>query len=141
MSYNKIIVIGNLTRDPEKRLVGETSLLKFGIASSHKYSVRGESREEVLYANVDVWGRQAEALHQYLSKGKPVLVEGRLKMEEWDDRDGNKRTTAVIVADNVRFLPRSSDSTPAPNRDAERQQGPGDGGFPQGETFNDEVPF
>ena len=141
MSFNKIIVIGNLTRDPEKRIVGETSVLKFGIASNHRYSVRGETREEVLFANVDVWGRQADSLHQYLSKGKPVLVEGRLKMEEWDDRDGNKRTTAVIVADNVRLLPRDSGGAGTSDTSPREQSSPGGGGFPQGETFNDEVPF
>jgi single-strand DNA-binding protein len=104
---NKVFVAGNLTRDPQVRfLANEKAVASFGIACNRNYkTAEGESREEVTFLDIEAWGRTAEICGQYLTKGKPCLVEGRLKMESWDDKkDGSKRSKIVIVADNVQFL-------------------------------------
>ena len=106
-SYNKVIMIGNLTRDPDtKQLTSGQSLCRFSLASNRPYKNRqtGAVTQEVCYVDVDVWGQQADACKQYLNKGKSVLVEGRLKLDSWQDPEGNKRSKHSIVADRVTFL-------------------------------------
>jgi single-strand DNA-binding protein len=106
-SYNRIIMMGNLTRDPEiKQLSSGQSVGRFSIASSRQYKNRqtGNVTQEVCFIDVDVWGQQAEVCKQYLSKGKPVHIEGRLKLDSWQDAEGNKRSKHTIVADRVTFL-------------------------------------
>lgn len=106
-SYNRIIMMGNLTRDPElKQLSSGQSVCRFSLASSRQYKNRqsGATTQEVCFVDVDVWGPQADVCKQYLSKGKPALVEGRLKLDSWQDADGNKRSKHSIVADRVTFL-------------------------------------
>ena len=106
-SYNRVIMMGNLTRDPEvKQLTSGQSVCRFSIASSRQYKNRqsGSVTQEVCFIDIDVWGAQADICKQYLNKGKPVLVEGRLKLDSWQDADGNKRSKHTIVADSVTFL-------------------------------------
>lgn len=106
-SYNRVIMMGNLTRDPEiKQLTSGQSVGRFSIASSRQYKNRqtGNVTQEVCFIDIDVWGQQAEVCKQYLSKGKPVLIEGRLKLDSWQDAEGNKRSKHSIVADRVTFL-------------------------------------
>lgn len=100
--YNKVILIGNLTRDVEVRQTeGGTPVASFGIACNRKY---GEGKEEVFFGEIVAWGKLAETCETYLSKGSKVLVEGRLKNETWQDKEGNKKTKTRIVAENIRFL-------------------------------------
>ena len=100
MELNKTLLIGNLTADPESKTIASgKELTKFRIASNRN---RGE-RKEVLYMNVEVWGRQASACNQYLRKGSQVLVEGILKMDTYQTQAGENRTSYAIVADNVQF--------------------------------------
>ena len=104
---NKVFVAGNLTRDPQVRfLANEKAVANFGIAVNNNYKTAdGELREDVVFLDVTAWGRTAELCGQYLTKGKPCLIEGRLKMETWDDKkDGSKRSKTVIVAETVQFL-------------------------------------
>ncbi|MBM3886675.1 single-stranded DNA-binding protein [Candidatus Dependentiae bacterium] len=106
-SYNRIIMMGNLTRDPEiKQLTSGQSVCRFSIASSRQYKNRqsGNVTQEVCFIDIDVWGAQADVCKQYLNKGKPVLIEGRLKLDSWQDAEGNKRSKHTIVADRVTFL-------------------------------------
>lgn len=106
-SYNRVIMMGNLTRDPEiKQLTSGQSVGRFSIASSRQYKNRqtGTVTQEVCFIDVDVWGQQAEVCKQYLAKGKPVLIEGRLKLDSWQDAEGNKRSKHTVVADRVTFL-------------------------------------
>lgn len=104
---NKIFIAGNLTRDPELQyLQSGTGLCKFGLAVNRRYRTKeGEQREETFFINVTVWGKSAEYCGQNLKKGKPVLIEGRLQGNEWEDKTtGQKRTSLDIVADRVSQL-------------------------------------
>ena len=106
-SFNKVILMGNLTRDPELRYTPKgTAIARFGLAVNRTWkSETGETKEEVLFVDIDAFSRQAETIGQYLKKGSPVLVEGRLRMDTWDDKQTNqKRTKILVTAENVRFL-------------------------------------
>jgi len=105
--FNKVILVGNLTRDPEVRYTPQgTSVCNFGIAVNRKYKVDDVIKEEVTFINVVVFGKQAETCGQYLSKGRTVLVEGRLQERRWETEDGQKRSRHEVVAHNVRFISR-----------------------------------
>lgn len=106
-AFNRIIIIGNLTRDPEYRnLASGQAVCRLGLATNRQFKNKqtGSMVQEVCYIDVDVWGAQAESCRQYLQKGRPVLVEGRLKLDSWDDQSGQKRTKHSIVAERVVFL-------------------------------------
>lgn len=109
-SFNRVIMAGNLTRDPEyKQLPSGQAVCRLGLASNRQFRNKqnGEMIQEVCYIDIDVWGAQAESCRQYLQKGRPVLVEGRLKLDMWDDQSGQKRSKHSIVADRVVFLSQS----------------------------------
>ena len=107
-AFNRVIIVGNLTRDPEHRnLVSGQAVCRLGVATNRQFRNKqtGSMVQEVCYIDVDVWGAQAESCRQYLQKGRPVLVEGRLKQDTWDDQaSGQKRTKHSIVAERVVFL-------------------------------------
>ncbi len=106
-SFNKVILVGNLTRDPELRYTPKgTAIAKIGLAVNHKWkNEAGEMKEEVTFVDVEVWGRTAENVGQYMRKGSPILIEGRLKLETWDDKQTNqKRSKMVVVGETVQFL-------------------------------------
>lgn len=105
-SLNKVFIMGNLTRDPELRYVPSgTAVATFTIAVNRVYtSQAGEKKEEVSFIRVVVWGRRAEVCGEYLSKGNPVFIEGRLQSRSWETQDGQKRSTMEVIADNVQFL-------------------------------------
>lgn len=106
-AFNRIIMIGNLTRDPEYRnLASGQAVCRLGLATNRQFKNKqtGSMVQEVCYIDVDVWGAQAESCRQYLQKGRPVLVEGRLKLDSWDDQSGQKRNKHSIVAERVVFL-------------------------------------
>lgn len=114
VSLNKVFLTGNLTRDPELRyLPSGTAVAELRLASSRRYKTQqGEEREETCFVNVSAWGRQAETCNEFLNKGSAVLVEGRLRYEEWE-KDGQKNSRISIVADRVQFMgsPRSEGET------------------------------
>jgi single-strand DNA-binding protein len=106
-SYNRVVLVGNLTRDPEyKQLPSGQAVCRLGLAVNRSFKNRqsGTAVQEVCYIDVDVWGAQAESCNQYLKKGRPVLVEGRLKYDTWQDQQGGTRSKHSIVADRVIFL-------------------------------------
>ncbi len=111
-SLNKVILIGNLTRDPELRSTpGGTSVVNFGIAVNRRYTNRdGERVDDVDFFNIVVWGKMGETCHTYIKKGTPVAIEGRLSSRSWQTEDGQKRTAVEVVAENVQFLGRSGRS-------------------------------
>jgi single-strand DNA-binding protein len=135
-SYNKVLLMGNLTRDPEVRYTPKgTAIANLGLAVNRVYTTEGgEQKEEVTFIDIEVWGRQAETAGQYLSKGRPVFVEGRLKLDSWEDKEsGQKRNKLKVVAERVQFLgaPRGGaefkDQAPsdeAPSRPASRSPRP-----------------
>lgn len=105
-NYNRVILAGNLTRDPELRYIPSgQAVTNFTVAINRNYITQaGERREETNFIPVVVWGKQAENCNQYLSKGSPVLVEGRLQQRSWETQEGQKRTIIEVVADRVVFL-------------------------------------
>jgi single-strand DNA-binding protein len=115
MSFNKIILVGNLGRDPELRYTPQgTPVCSFTVATNEKRKDRnGEFQDSTTWFRVTVWGRQAETASQYLTKGRPVYIEGRLRLEEWSDKDGKQRSTLEVHATDMQFIGgRNDDSTP-----------------------------
>ena len=106
-SFNKVILVGNLTRDPELRYTPKgTAIAKFGLAVNRVWtSESGENKEEVTFIDIDVFGRTAENVAQYMRKGSPMLVEGRLRLDQWDDKQtGQKRSKLGVVGEIIQFL-------------------------------------
>ena len=107
-SYNKVILVGNLTRDPELRHIPSgTAVTDLGLAVNRTWTDRNTNQrsQETTFVDVTCWGRTAEIACEYLRKGRPVLVEGRLQMDEWNDREtGAKRTKLKVVCDNMQML-------------------------------------
>src|ERR1700746_853216 len=106
-NFNKVILAGNLTRDPELRYTPKgMAIAKLGLAVNRDWkSETGETKEEVTFVDVDAFGRQAEVISQYLKKGRPILVEGRLKLDQWDDKQtGQKRSRLGVVLESFQFL-------------------------------------
>ena len=106
-NFYKVMLMGNLTRDPEVRYTPKgTALATIGLAVNRNWTNEaGEKKEEVTFVDVEVWGRQAETIGQYLSKGRPIFVEGRLKLDQWDDKEsGQKRSKLKVVCENFQFI-------------------------------------
>jgi single-strand DNA-binding protein len=105
-SFNKVILMGNLTRDPELRYTPKgTAIAKVGLAVNRVWTNEaGEKKEEVTFVDIDIFGRTAENVGQYMRKGRPMLVEGRLKLDQWDDKQtGQKKSKLGVVAETVQF--------------------------------------
>ena len=113
MNFNKVFIIGNLTRDPELRnLPSGTPVASFGVATNRVWkNPQGQKQEEVQFHNIVVFGRQAETVSQYLTKGSMVLVEGRLNTRSWEGQTGTKNYRTEIVAERVQFGARGSAKT------------------------------
>ena len=118
-NFNKVILAGNLTRDPEMRYTPKgMAIASFGMAINRTHtSETGEKKEEATFVDVTAFGRTAEVISQYLKKGRPILIEGRLKYDTWDDKQtGQKRSKLAVVADGFQFLDsgRQGEGVPAP---------------------------
>jgi single-strand DNA-binding protein len=109
-SYNKVTLIGNLTRDPAiKFLANEKAVANFGLAINEKYKGKdGETKESVTFVDIEAWGRTGELCGQYLTKGRACLVEGKLKLDTWE-KDGQKHSKLKVVAEQVLFLGEKSE--------------------------------
>ena len=111
LNLNTVTLAGNLTRNPEMRPVGEKFVANFAVAINRRWkSAEGEAKEEVTFVECEAWGRTGELIGQYLIKGSPCYLEGRLKLDSWQDKDGQKRSRLKVVADNVQFLGRPKGS-------------------------------
>ncbi len=120
-SLNKVLLIGNLTRDPELRYTQDgTAVADFGLAINRRFKGRdGQQRDETCFVDVTVWAKQAEVACEYLSKGRLVFVEGRLRLDTWE-KEGQKRSKLSVVAQRVQFLGgRGGQGKPAPERKKE----------------------
>ena len=106
MSFNKIILVGNLGRDPELRYTPQgTPVCSFSLATNERRKDKtGEMQDQTTWFKITLWGRQAETASQYLTKGRPVYIEGRLRVEEWTDRDGKPRHTLEVHATDMQFI-------------------------------------
>lgn len=116
MNLNKVSVAGTLTRDPEMRYTPKgTAIAKLGIAINRTYTVEGEKKEEVVFVDIDAFGKQAELLSQYFKKGNRIYLDGRLKMDNWDDKQTHqKRSKLGVVLESFQFVDRKGDTTAAP---------------------------
>ncbi|HEV2862003.1 MAG TPA: single-stranded DNA-binding protein [Pyrinomonadaceae bacterium] len=150
MSFNKIIVVGNLGRDPELRYTPQgTAVCSFTMASNERRREKGgEPQDVTTWFRVTVWGKQAETVSKYLTKGRSVYVEGRLHVEEWTDRDGKSRHTLEVNASDVQFLDAGSGVEGIPVRQAAaapssapRASSGGRGAAPAPRMEDDEIPF
>lgn len=121
MAYlNKVFLIGNLTRDPELRVTPKgTAICSFGLAVNRQYrDESGTARDETTFVDIEAWGKQGELVSKYLTKGSPCMVEGRLRLDSWEDKtSGQKRSKLKVVLDNVQFLSRGPGGGAAPAGD------------------------
>jgi single-strand DNA-binding protein len=118
-NFNKVILAGNLTRDPELRYTPKgTAIARIGLAINRRFAGEdGQPREETTFVDVDAFGKQAETIGQYLRKGRPILIEGRLRLDQWDDKQtGQKRSKLGVVMESFQFLDAKAggDGIPAP---------------------------
>jgi single-strand DNA-binding protein len=140
MSFNKVILVGNLGRDPELRYTAQgTPVCSFSMATNERRKDKtGEMQDVVTWFRVTLWGRQAETASQYLQKGRPVYIEGRLRVEEWTDRDGKPRHTLEVHATDMQFIGSRSDEAPVERAaSASASSGP----VEQPDLSDEDVPF
>ncbi|HEY0077963.1 MAG TPA: single-stranded DNA-binding protein [Pyrinomonadaceae bacterium] len=152
MSFNTIILVGNLGRDPELRYTPQgTPVCSFTMATNERRRDKtGDTQDLTTWFRVTLWGRQAEAASQYLTKGRPVYVQGRLRVEEWTDRDGRSRYTLEVHATDMQFIGgRGPEDAPGSGR-AEGAGGAagappsgarGGAGMPEPDINDDDIPF
>ena len=149
-SYNKVFLLGNLTRDPEVRYTPKGSAVAdLGIAVNRQYTLdSGEKREEVTFVDVTFWGRTAEVAGEYLKKGRSVFIEGRLQLDTWDDKQsGQKRSKLKVIGEAMQML----GGRPGPGSDEPEESGRGRSAgsraasppksAPPAEPDDDEIPF
>jgi single-strand DNA-binding protein len=150
-SFNKVILVGNLTRDPELRYTPKgTAVARLGLAVNRQWKTdTGEAREEVTFIDIDAFGRQAEVIGQYCKKGRPLMIEGRLKYEQWDDKQTNqKRSKLMVVLESFQFLGDGNrgggEGAPAGAPAARKPAPAGEAPAPadsEGPPLDDDVPF
>ena len=141
--YNKIILVGNLTRDVDLRYSpAGTAIAKFGIATNRTYkdNATGENKQEVMFVDVTVFGRSAEIANQYLRKGSKVLIEGRLVLDQWVDSSGQKRSKHSVVAEKIQFMETKAEAERNRAYENQRQSVPQPQVKPQPQKHNNELP-
>ena len=138
VNFNKVFLIGNLTRDPELRYIPSgRPVCTLRLAVNRRFTTReGEKRDETLFIDVTLWGKQAETCAQYLSKGRPVLIEGRLRQDTWTTSDGQKRSKIGVVAERFQFLGPAPSDQRAPEAAATGEESP-----VEPKVEEDEIPF
>lgn len=149
-SFNKVILLGNLTRDPETRVTASgVTICKLGLATSRVYVTKdGERREDKTFVDIDAFGKQAEVITKYMRKGRPLMVEGRLKLDQWESPEGQKRSKLGVVLENFQFVGgRDEDDASSnnyegnspPKRDTKSST---EANVPSdGDTLDEDVPF
>jgi single-strand DNA-binding protein len=142
-SLNRVFLIGNLTRDPQLRYTPSgTAVADLGIAVNRNWTGQdGQKHEEVTFVDVTLWARQAELANEYLSKGRPVFIEGRLQLDQWQDKEGQKRQRLRVVGERMQFL--GSPSGRGGDAASEKSPPPEDFGEPASASppGGDDIPF
>ena len=141
-NFNKVLLIGNLTRDPQlSYLPSQTAVVDFGLAVNRRWTGRdGTAKEETCFIDCRAFGKQAETINKYLSKGRPVFVEGRLNFDMWTAQDGTKRSKHRVTVENFQFLGTPARAGVADNGQREGVGQTEDGGT-SGESSGDDIPF
>ncbi len=145
--YNKVIMVGNLTRDIELKYTGSgMAIAKTAIATNRRFKTQsGEQKEEVCFIDITLFGRAAEVANQYLSKGSKVLIEGRLIFEQWTDQSGNRRSKHSIAVDNMQMLGSRDEASSGYNRPQPKPQPKPEVApkqeIPEIDIDDDEIPF
>lgn len=137
-NYNRVILLGNLTRDPElTHAPSNTPVCKFGLAVNRKWNDSGgQKREEVCFVDCTSFGRQAETLNQYMRKGRPLLIEGRLHFSQWQGQDGQRRSKLEVIVERFQFLgSKADDESAAPATDTEQHR------LPTADEMDGDIPF
>lgn len=142
---NKVLLIGNLTRDPEVKYTNKgTAVGDLAIAINSSYKTQdGQTKDEVTYVDIVAWGRQAETCKEYLSKGSLILVDGRLQLDQWETKEGEKRSKLRVRAERIQFLdgkPREGEGRGRGGDDRRQQPRPQRSGFDQAPP-EDDVPY
>jgi single-strand DNA-binding protein len=148
-NFNKVILAGNLTRDPELRYTPKgTAIARLGLAINRKWKTEtGEMKEDVTFVDVDAFGKTAETIGQYLKKGRPILIEGRLRYETWEDKQsGQKKSKLGVVMETFQFLDsgggRSEGASEAPRSRPAASSAPApEAGGDAEPPHDDDVPF
>ena len=143
-AFNKVLLMGNLTRDPQlSYLPSQTAVVEFGLAVNRKWTGKdGQGRDEVCFVDCRAFGRTAENINKYLSKGRPLFVEGRLTFDTWTAQDGTKRSKHRVTVENFQFLgaPTAQGSSRGPEQGpAGHEEGPARQSGP--EAAGDDIPF
>lgn len=139
-SVNRVVLLGNLTRDPQlKYVANQTPVCEFGLAMNRKYKTAGgEQRDEPTFVDCAAWGKSAELINQYCQKGKSLYVEGRLKLDSWEDKNGGgKRSKLTVVVESFQFLGAKGDG----ERQGREEQPTAVGGDDQRQGSVDDIPF
>lgn len=143
-NFNKVILMGNLTRDPQLRyLPSNTAVCDFGLAVNRRWrGADGEMKEETCFVDVDAFGKPGETINQYMSKGRAILVEGRLRFRQWTTEDGQKRSKLSVVAENFQFVGGRGEGG-APSDRAGATSGSAKTTAPEGKppSNDDDIPF
>lgn len=135
-NLNKVMLIGHLTRDPEMRYTPKgTAVAKFGLAVNREWKTdSGEKKKDVVFIDIDAFGRQAETISQYVKKGHPPYVEGRLKLDTWEDKNSHEKKSKITVTlENFQFLKSADPSDRSDSSDSEDR--------PASHDTDDDVPF
>lgn len=139
-NFNKVLLMGNLTRDPQlSYLPSQTAVVDFGLAINRKWTGKdGEKKEETCFVDCQAFARTAETINKYLSKGRPIFVEGRLKFDSWTAQDGSKRSKLRVTVENFQFLGSAGTGTGGNAVNAGYE---GAGAGAPGSTEPDDIPF
>jgi len=145
-NFNKVILAGNLTRDPQLSYTpSQTAVCEFGMAVNRRYrSGDGQQREDTCFVDCQAWGKTGEIINQYMNKGKPILVEGRLTYDSWEAKDGSKRSRLRVTVENFQFLGSGEQeggqqqSRPAPQQQAPQQPAQQQDGYEPRGGFSDD---
>ncbi len=158
-NLNKVMLMGNLTRDPELRYTpNNTPVANIGLAVNRKWrNQNSEMQEETTFVDCEAWGRTAEVINQYLRKGRPLYVEGRLKLDQWQDKEGNNRSKLKVVVESFEFIDSrggegggggggdynrgSSSGGGGPSGGGRSQQAPPPNDAPHQPVGDDDIPF
>lgn len=143
-NYNKVLLIGNLTRDPQlSYLPSQTAVVDFGLAVNRRWTGQdGQQREETCFVDCQAFGRQAENINKYLSKGRPLFVEGRLTFSSWTAQDGTKRSRLRVTVERFQFLGGPAGAGKGAGEAGEGEQAAGEAASKaEQEVSSDDIPF